>query len=218
MKKRTVIEGELCDVCGRIAKSEHMYIGGYNDWGYVSPKELTIKMDGGPFYNIVDNSHRPGGGRRAREYRTVCPVCASELYKVFQSWLDKCWRDGEKDRTERMLDFERRFAKKRNDRCLGRYIMRPGRGTTIRVTCSVHRVGDHRPWTDMWSADWGRVTDAARRISSANGRSTVGHAASSIRYPMSWGDRYDRLYPQVYHGLQLCVDTLSLLRSFPHVP
>lgn len=112
MKKRTVIEGYICDVCGRFAEPKNMYLGGYNDWGYVSPKTLTIKMDGGPFYNIIDNPKRPGHRTRALRYETVCPTCAVKLSKLFESWRDECWRDGEKDRAERRLDFETRYAEK----------------------------------------------------------------------------------------------------------
>ncbi len=108
MKRKIVIEGTLCDVCGRVADTRHMYVGGYNDWSYVSPKTLTIKMTGGPFYNICSN---PGSrADRAKEFETVCPRCAAKLSKMFDEWQRECWRDGEQEREKRQLDFERKWA------------------------------------------------------------------------------------------------------------
>lgn len=114
MRKKIVIEGTLCDVCGRIAGREHMYVGGYNDWSYVSPKTLKIKMTGGPFYNICSEPPyirgKPRGKPRAEVYETVCPRCAAKLSKMYDEWRHECWRDGEQEREQRRLDFERKWA------------------------------------------------------------------------------------------------------------
>ncbi len=114
MRKKIVLEGTLCDVCGRIADRENMYVGGYNDWSYVSPKTLKIKMTGGPFFNICRYPpiiHGKSRGRpRAKVYETVCPRCAAKLSKMYDEWRHECWKEGEMEREKRKLDFERKWT------------------------------------------------------------------------------------------------------------
>lgn len=112
MKKRIVLEGELCDVCGRIAEPKNMYVGGHNDWSYVGPKSLEIRMSGTDiFYDITQYRKNRKGRPRSRKFDTVCPRCAAKLSNKFQAWLDECWRDGETDRMKRRLDLESRFER-----------------------------------------------------------------------------------------------------------
>ena len=104
MKKKVVLKGTLCDICGRIIDpylNEHIYDDGHSD--VRCEKKLKVKMVS-PFSQR--NNSCFGYGNILSQKALVCGRCGFKFEKMFVEWKISCEIEGEEERKKRMLEFE----------------------------------------------------------------------------------------------------------------